>query len=184
MAILIQFIQFLLRLKAGVHKLWHASQEWFLYFSMLEKIKKENNISQHIQIIWNGTSVFMINFIGEQPHSFITILYVDVFAPVAQLGGCDRDLIVVQRQRTKDFITHNKSSSQRLMWVCTGLGRFTIPSAGATQRSYHGCMHMLLAILQESLGDSPLLQYMEVSLPFVQGETLPHPSSLLTANTT
>lgn len=42
----------------------------------------------------------MINFIGEQPHSFITILYVDVFAPVAELGGCDRGLIVVQRQRT------------------------------------------------------------------------------------
>ena len=110
--------------------------EMVLYFSMLEKIKK-NNISQHIKIIQNGTSVLMINFIGEQPHSFITILYVDVFAPVAELGGCDRDLMVGQRQRTKDFITHRKGSSQRLMWVCTSLGRFTIPSMGVTQRSYH-----------------------------------------------
>lgn len=97
---------------------------------------------------------------------------------VAEISSCNRDLMVGQRQRTKDFITHSKSSSQQLMWVCTGLGSFTIPSMGVIQRSYHGCMHMLWAELQESLRDSPLLLYMEVSPLFVQGRILPHPSSL------
>ena len=56
--------------------------------------------------------MFMINFIGKQPHSFITILYVDVFAPVAELGGCDRDLIVGQRQRTKTLLLTTKAAAR------------------------------------------------------------------------
>ena len=56
--------------------------------------------------------MFMINFIGEQPHSFITILYVDVFAPVAELGGCDRGLIVVPLDKRQQGRRHRSTAQE------------------------------------------------------------------------